>query len=146
MAKLKHTIAASFLLATIFFISFQNARGEETGKVPPPEKPTLKLVEAVMCEDLKDLESKGESIVFSVKLGHVICFTSFDPVPEKTDIYHSWFKRDQPDAKMKLVFKPPRWSAFSKIRIRNTDTGPWRVEITDKEGKILRILRFSVTE
>ena len=140
-------IAAFFLVATIFFATSQNAQGEETAKSPPPEKPAeLTLVQAVLCEDLKDLEPKGEAIVFSVKLGEVICFTSFDPVPEKTDITHNWFKRDQPDAKNKLVLKPPKWSAFSKIRIHNSDTGPWRVEISDQNGKILQILRFSVTE
>lgn len=147
MTKLKHTITASFLLATIFFTSSQNACGEETAKLSPSEKPAgLTLVRAVMCEDIKDLESKGETIVLSVKLRHVICFTVFDPVPEKTNIYHNWFKRDQSEAEMKLVLKPPKWSAFSKIRIQNTDRGPWRVEISDEEGKILRILRFSVTE
>ena len=139
--------ALFFLLATIFFPLSQNARGEETDKSSPPEKPAqLTLVQAVLCEDVKELEPKGESIVFSVKIGDVVCFTSFDPVPEKTEIYHNWFKRDQPDAKMKLVLKPPKWSTFSRIRIRNEDTGPWRVEITDEKGKILKILRFSVTE
>ena len=108
MTKLKYTFTVSFLLATIFFTSFQNAQGEETVKLPPPKKPAvLTLVEAVMCEDLKDLESKGESIVFSVKLGHVICFTSFDPVPKKTDLVyeiellrvHSSSTNDEPASK-----------------------------------------------
>lgn len=147
MTKLKHAITAFFMLAIIVFTSSQNTCAEETAGLPPPEKPTaLTLDRAVMCEEIKGLESKRVTIVFSVKLGHVICFTSFDPVPEKTDIYHNWFKRDLLDSEMKLVLKPPKWSAFSKIRIGNTDTGPWKVEITDKEGKILRILRFSVTE
>ena len=147
MTTLRYTIGIFFLLTAIFIGSSQNACGEETISSHPPEKPAvLTLVQAATCEGLEDLEPNGEAIVFSVKTGHVICFTSFDPVPEKTDIYHSWFKKDQPDAKMKLIFKPPRWSAFSKIRIRNTDTGPWRVEISNKDGKILRILRFSVTE
>ena len=140
-------IALFFLLTTIFFASSQNARGEETANLPSPEKPAqLTLVQAVLCAELKDLEPRGESIVFSAKSGEVICFTSFDPVPEKTEIFHNWFKRDQPDAQMKLVLKPPKWSTFSKIRIRNADVGPWRVEITDQKGKILKILRFSVTE
>ena len=140
-------ITAFFLLATIVFPSAQNARGEETAKSSPPEiRAELTLVQAVLCENLKDLEPEGQSIVFSAKLGDVICFTFFDPVPEKTEIYHKWFKRDQLDAEMKLVLKPPKWSTFSKVRIHSADAGPWRVEITDQNGKILKILRFSVTE
>ncbi|HKI48263.1 MAG TPA: DUF2914 domain-containing protein, partial [Desulfobacteria bacterium] len=87
-----------------------------------------------------------ETIIFSAEHGSVFCFTAFDPVPEKTVIYHHWFKRDQPEREIKLTLKTPKWSSFSKIKIRNVDVGPWRVEILDSEGKILKILRFSVTE
>lgn len=140
-------LAAFFLAAILFFSSSQSARGEEAVKSPSAEKPAeLKLVQAVLCEGLKELEPRGEAIVFSVKLGNVICFTSFDPVPEKTEIYHHWFKRDQLDARVKLVLKPPKWSAFSKIRIGHSAIGPWRVEIVDQDGRIFKILRFSVTE
>ncbi len=140
-------VAAFFLPAAIILPSAQNARGEEPAKSSPPEiSAELTLVRAILCENVKDLEPEGQSIVFSAKLGDVICFTFFDPVPEKTEIYHKWFKRDHLDAEMKLVLKPPKWSTFSKVRIHNTDAGPWRVEITDQNGKILKVLRFSVTE
>ncbi|EFK05494.1 conserved hypothetical protein [delta proteobacterium NaphS2] len=99
-----------------------------------------------MCERIEDLAPFDETIVFSVALEKAICFTAFDPVPEKTVVYHHWFKRDQPDKKVKLTLKPPKWSSFSQTGIRNTDAGPWRVEIVDADGNILRILRFSVTE
>ena len=89
-----------------------------------------------MCEGLKELEPVNETIIFSVALGSVICFTAFDPVPEKTVVHHNWFKRDQPEKKLKLTLKPPKWASFSKIHIRNMDVGPWRGEITDAKGKI----------
>ena len=138
------------LFLAIFFCSPQNihgADGDKEGKALPPEKaPQLTLVEAVMCEGLKDLEPENKTIIFSVALENVICFTAFDPVPEKTVVFHNWFKRDQPERNLKLTLKPPKWSSFSKIHIRNMDTGPWRVEITDSEGKIFKTLQFSVTE
>ncbi len=140
-------MAIFFMAAMLFFAFSQDLRGEETAKTTPPEKPAeLTLVQAVICEELKELEPRGEAIVFSAKAGNLLCFTSFDPVPEKTEIFHHWFRRDQSGAKMKLVLKPPKWSAFSKMRIGASDTGPWRVEITDQNGKIFQTLRFSVTE
>lgn len=145
-----NTSTSLCLFLVIFFCFPQNiygADGDEQSEGPPPEKaPQLTLVEAVMCEGLKDLEPENETIIFSVALGSVICFTAFDPVPEKTVVFHNWFKRDQPEKNLKLTLKPPSWSSFSKIHIRNMDTGPWRVEITDSEGKIFKTLRFSVTE
>jgi hypothetical protein len=99
-----------------------------------------------MCEAIQEFEPENETVVFSASLGQAVCFTAFDPVPEKTEIYHHWFKRDQPDAKFKLTLKPPKWASFSQIRLNQSDVGPWRVEIRDANGKIFEILRFSVTE
>ena len=104
------------------------------------------LVEAVMCEDMLELVPRNPTTVFSIERRKAICFTSFDPVVEKTIIYHQWFHRDQNSAKMKLTLNPPRWSAYSSIQLRAEDIGPWRVEITDSQGHILDILRFSITE
>ncbi len=150
MKKMKNTIAVLFLIAAILSCFAQNihgAEGDAQSKPAATEKPHgLTLVKAVMCEGIGDLEPKNETIIFSAERKGATCFTAFDPVPEKTVIYHNWFKRDQPDAKVKLTLKPPKWSCFSKIRIRDTDVGPWRVEITNSHGKIFQTLRFSVTE
>ncbi len=136
-----------FAVLFCFAPSVHGADGDKEGEGSPSESPPrLTLVKAVMCEGLKELEPVNETIIFSVTLGSVICFTAFDPVPEKTVVHHNWFNRDQPEKKLKLTLKPPRWASFSKIHIRNMDVGPWRVEITDSKGKILRTLRFSVTE
>ena len=46
----------------------------------------------------------------------------------------------------KLFLTPPRWATLSSIQPRNSDKGPWRVEIADKNGKIYQTLRFSITD
>ncbi len=136
-----------FVVLFSFAPNIQGADGDpESESSLSPKPPQLTLVRAVMCEGLDELEPVNETIIFSVAHGSVFCFTTFDPVPEKTVIYHHWFKRDQPEKDIKLTLKTPKWSSFSKISIRNVDVGPWRVEILDSEGKILQTLRFSVTE
>ena len=104
------------------------------------------LVQAVMCEDMLELVPRNPTTVFSIERRKAICFTSFDPVTKKTIVYHQWFHRDQNSAKMKLTLNPPRCSAYSSIQLRAEDIGPWRVEITNSQGHILDILRFSITE
>jgi hypothetical protein len=106
----------------------------------------LKMDRAIMCEEIKDLVPQNPAVVFSIKIGKVSCFTSFDPVPEKTFIYHKWFHRDDPSTKKRLTLQPPRWASYSTIQLRETDKGPWRVEISDQQGNILGILRFSITD
>ena len=104
------------------------------------------LVDAVMCEDIKSGGPQDPTTVFSIERRTAVCFTAFDPVPQQTVIYHQWYHRDTPSAKIRLTLKPPRWSSYSSIQLRAEDIGPWRVEITDSEGNIYHILRFSVTE
>jgi hypothetical protein len=106
----------------------------------------LILVQAVMCEGIKDYKPLNPGIVFSVNIETVSCFTSFDGVRQRTFIYQTWFHRDGLSTRRKLFLQPPRWSTFSSIQPRETDIGPWRVEITDEQGHILRVLRFSITD
>jgi hypothetical protein len=110
----------------------------------PHARPSL--IRAVMCEGTKDYVAQNPAVVFSVVIGRVLCFTDFDPVPEKTIIYHNWFFRDRLITKIGLSLQPPRWSTFSSIQLREADKGPWRVIVTDQEGQVYQELRFSITD
>jgi hypothetical protein len=108
------------------------------------EKPTL--VQATMCTSLKEGSPCNPGAVFPVSQGKVLCFSSFDPVPRKTSIFHSWFHRDVLITRQKLTLNSPRWSTYSTIQLRESDKGPWRVEITDQDARLLEVLRFSITD
>jgi hypothetical protein len=106
----------------------------------------LELFQGLMCEDISSNAPRNPTIVFSIAQKKAVCFSSFDEVPQKTIIYHNWYHRDVPSAKIRLTLKPPRWSTYSSIQLRRTDIGPWRVEISDDKGNVLGVLRFSVTD
>lgn len=142
----KNTLNLSTLII-ISALSLANA-GEEKSAVTMPanSKSQLNLVRAVMSEGMQGSVPQYPAIVFSISLGKVFCFTDFDPVHEKTFINHNWYFREQKRASVKLTLNPPRWATFSTVQIRETDKGPWRVEITDPQGNILKILRYSITD
>jgi len=125
-----------------------NAPGSrENMNAPASTAPaTLNLYRAVMCEDIFENTPRNETVVFSVAKEKALCFTVFDSVPEKIFIYHNWYYKDIPSARIRLALQPPRWSTYSSIQIRKTDIGPWRVEIVDEKGQLLRVLRFSITD
>ena len=127
------------LLTLGLLAAFPISAGSQSGK-------PVALVNAVLCEDIKDSVPQNATSVFSIERRTAICFTEFDPVPRKTVIYHQWYHRDVPSARIKLTLKPPRWASYSSIQLRAEDIGPWQVEITDDQGNVLHILRFSVTE
>ena len=106
----------------------------------------LELSEALMCEEIFNNAPRNPTVVFSVSRERAICYSAFDSVLQKTAIFHNWFHRDVPSARIQLTLNPPRWSTYSSIQLRKTDIGPWRVEITDEKGNVLNVLRFSVTD
>lgn len=133
---------AMWVSALIFFPYHVGAEQTSTSELSSG----LVLERAVMCEAIESFEPKNPAVVFSISIGKIMCFTSFNMVPEEMVIYHKWYRKDQLSTKRKLTLKPPKWSTFSEILLREADNGPWRVEVTDVDGNIIRILRFSITD
>ena len=84
----------------------------------------LSLGEVVMCEGIKDYAPVNRAIVFSLEIGKIYCFTSFDHVPQETMIYHNWYRNDRLITTKRLSLQPPQWSTFSSIQLREADKGP----------------------
>ena len=111
---------------------------------PPPGRTTL--VQAVICEGIEAYAPLNPAVVFSLTLGTISCFSAFDPVLTETHIFHKWYFRDRLATRKKLTLKPPRWGTFSSIQLRQEDKGPWRVDIVDSSGRVIDVLRFSITD
>ena len=106
----------------------------------------MKMVQAVICESIDNFKPVNPGVVFSISSGEIFCFSEFDPVFEKTHVLHQWYKKDKLIFTMRLTLSPPKWASFSRIQIRDADKGPWRVEIHDADGTILKTLRFSMAD
>lgn len=119
---------------------------ESAGGLTEKDSRGLSLGQAVMCEGIKDYAPVNKAVVFSMEIGKIYCFTSFDHVPEKTVVYHNWYRSDKLITTKRLSLQPPKWSTFSSIQLREADKGPWRLEVKDQAKKVLRIVKFSVTD
>lgn len=108
--------------------------------------PSPKLIQALVCEDIKDGIPAFPAVTFPISAGKIYCYTFFDQLSEDTVVYHQWFFRDKPSSRIRLPLKQPRWSTYSSIQMREADKGPWRVEVSDASGRVLKTLRFSVTD
>lgn len=126
--------------------SEQPAPAASAVPAPSAEEQKMKLARAVMAEKVENLVAVRSAIAFPVSIGQVYCYTSFDPVPQPAVIYHRWYHRENLSTQTRLRVYPPRWSTYSVIQLRETDKGPWRVEITDSNGRVLDTLRFSITD
>jgi len=129
--------------AAAFAVSAQDSAQEAPGD---PGTAKLALAQSAMCEKVENLAPVRPAIAFSVSVGQVYCFSAFEPVPQPTLIYHRWYHRDELSTQTRLRLYPPKWSTYSVIQLRETDKGAWRVEITDQDGRVFDVLRFSITD
>ena len=141
-------IPASALVAVVLSAALCVLRvnAQEPAAGNPDAQQKLGLKQAVMSVRVENLTPIHSGLVFSVSSGQVCCYTSFDPVPQHTVIYHRWFRRDELSTQTRLRLYPPKWSTYSTIQLRETDKGPWRVEIIDQNGHVFDTLRFSITD
>ena len=141
----KNGLVMIFICLGMVFSIFPPALSQENQNVSPPPSDKLTLGQAVMCEGIRDYRPENVAVVFSISIGRVSCYTAFDVVPEQTFIYHKWFHKDKPSTEKRLTLQPPNWASYSSIQLRETDKGPWRVEIYDQENNLLHTIRFSIT-
>ena len=133
---------AGFLLLFIWASGFAEAFAQENDS----NAKELAVTQAVMCEEIKNYEPHNKAAVFSISAGKVYCFTAFNPVPRDMYIYHSWYRRDRLITTRRLSLKTPDWSVVSTIQLRQADKGPWRVEVKDHNGGVIKIIKFSITD
>jgi hypothetical protein len=148
MVEMKHVFRIFLFIwvSLLFLLPLSIWAEEKEGPSNVGSHETLTLVQAEMCEAVDGKKSVNQAIVFSKTRGKVCCLTVFDPVPEKTFIYHDWFFKDHRKRRVKLSLESPRWATFSRTEIREADRGPWRVEIRDDQDNILALIRFSITD
>ncbi|MBA3009607.1 MAG: DUF2914 domain-containing protein [Proteobacteria bacterium] len=136
----KYRIPALLVFFMVLGVSFT------TSVCPQQANGTMVMTQAVMCESIETFKPLNPAVVFSISQGEVYCFSNFDPVVQKTIVFHKWYKRDQLIFTMQLTLMPPKWSSFSRIQLRDADKGPWRVEIRTAEDTLLQTLRFSIVD
>jgi len=142
---------AAFMVGLLFLGGFFLLMPAAQENQPPPAASSeaaikIGLKQAIMCERVENLVPVRPGLAFSVSSGQVCCFTAFDPVPQPAIIYHRWFRRDELSTQTRLRLYPAKWSTYSVIQLRETDKGPWRVEIIDQNGHVFDVLRFSITD
>jgi hypothetical protein len=135
-----------FLISLLFFLCLAAVCPWVYAQDNASVQKMLTITQAAMCEEIKDYAPQNSAAVFSIAIGKVFCFTSFNPVLRNMYIYHSWYRSDRLITTKRLSLKTPEWSTFSTIQLREADKGPWRVEIKDNNGTIIKIVRFSITD
>ena len=110
------------------------------------EDAKLQITEAAVATAILDRSPQGTSENFSSDVGRLFAYTRVLGSEGDTVIKHLWFYGDQLLAEIRLSVKSPNWRTYSSKKILPQWTGPWRVDITDEKGLVLKKLNFTIDE
>ena len=102
--------------------------------------------EVFVCSGIESGRPLGRSVIFSAAQGTLYCYSDFTRVAAVEHITHRWFFLDREVAHFNLTLQPPRWSAYSSLKVTPDKKGPWRVEVLDQDGVVYGTARFSIVD
>jgi hypothetical protein len=105
----------------------------------------MEVAAAQVCTSIDRLQPGDSGTRFPVDVGRLFCFSRISGIRQPTRIQHVWYLDGKERFRKVLPVAPPSWRTFSSKRIRPSDVGPWRIEISDAEGNVMQTLSFAVT-
>lgn len=106
---------------------------------------TIKVLKAIACTDVKDRNpfGRGNSIRWSMDRVYIWNLLKCESPP--SSIRHIYYFKGQKISDVLLKIGSPLWRTWSfKTLSDKRFIGPWRVDITSAEGKVLQTISFEV--
>jgi cytoskeletal protein RodZ len=105
----------------------------------------LKALKATVGSDVKDRIPVGVSNYFSWSTNRVYVWSLIQCKHPPSSIRHIYYFQGEKVSDVHLNVQSSHWRTWSYISLSNKGyIGPWRVDITTAEGKLLRSLHFEV--
>jgi len=105
----------------------------------------LKALKATVGSDVKDRMPVGVSNYFSWSTNRVYVWSLIQCKHPPSSIRHIYYFKGEKLSDVHLNVRSSHWRTWSYMSLSNRRyIGPWRVDITSAEGKVLRSLHFEV--
>ena len=129
-------------------------KANEPARAPEPsanaQAETAASTEEIQVEDAQiatAIENKaptGAGTEFTKDTSKLYCWTKVASPSGETSIKHVWYHNDKVASEVELAIKDKRWRTYSSKTIMPYMTGDWKVDITTKDGKVLKTVTFAV--
>lgn len=104
----------------------------------------LKITEmAVTTKIVKGNPIDSVRRISSTSVKALYCFTRFTaPGDTDTTIKQVWYLNDQVVAEYELPVKGAHWRTYSRKAVEKGNSGEWRCDAVDREGRVLKSVSF----
>jgi len=122
------------------------ASGEQTGDARSDHEKTIEVLKAAVCTDVKDKKPSGENDSFQWSMDRIYIWNLIKSESHLSSIRHIYYFKGQKVSDIVLDIRPPLWRTWSyKALLEKRFIGPWRVDITSADGKLLQRVHFEVS-
>jgi hypothetical protein len=108
------------------------------------ESSKLEVVEAAISKNVVALEAVDIGTRFPSSTPRLYCFTKVVGASQPTEIVHVWSYSGVERARVSLAVKADSWRTYSSKAIQPHEIGPWRVDVLDATGNLLKTLNFEI--
>ena len=110
----------------------------------PPTPPASEIaIEAVLARNVVDRMPVDSGTTFPADVGQVVLWMRASGADGQA-LSHVWFLGDQELGNVPLNIGGSPWRSWTKKTITPEMTGPWRVEIRDAAGTVLKRIDFVI--
>ena len=117
---------------------------QETPPAPAAAAPTSSItVEAVLARNIVDRMPVDSGTTFPGDVGQVVLWMRASGADGQA-LHHVWFLGDREMGDVPLNIGGSPWRSWTRKTITPEMTGPWRVEIRDSAGTVLKRIDFVI--
>ncbi|MDZ7698742.1 MAG: DUF2914 domain-containing protein [Deltaproteobacteria bacterium] len=120
--------------------------GKRTGHDKPNHEKDMTVLETAVCTDVKDKNPFGKDYSVQWSTDRIYVWNLIESEVSLSSIRHIYYFKGKKVSDIALDIRSPRWRTWSyKVLSDKRFIGPWRVDITSADGKLLERVRFEVS-
>ena len=120
--------------------------GEQAGESRSDHEKNIEVLTAAVCSDVKDRKPSGENDSFQWSMDRIYIWNLIKCESHLSSIRHIYYFKGQKVSDIVLDIRSPLWRTWSyKALLDKRFIGPWRVDITSADGKLLQRVHFEVS-
>ncbi|MHC4639824.1 MAG: DUF2914 domain-containing protein [Planctomycetota bacterium] len=105
----------------------------------------MNVLKATACTDIQNMNPYGADDSFHWSTERVYIWTLLKCERPPSSIRHIYYFKGQKVSEVSLEIRSPRWRTWSyKTLLNKRFIGPWRVDLTSAEGKLIQSIHFEV--
>jgi cytoskeletal protein RodZ len=122
-----------------------SASGDQSGGVRSDHENNIEVLKATVCTDVKDRIPFGGDDSFQWSMDRICIWNFIKCESPPSSIRHIYYFKGQKVSDILLEIRSPLWRTWScKTLLDKRFIGPWRVDTTSADGKLLQRVHFEV--